>query len=492
VILRTSDSYDEFGRFGDGFELMTDHGTFDRTFAHDLSDNARVFVRAWDASSFELAVAYGDSATYGIQRVADEQHDFGSWIAGTAPGYPSACFSTRNLRDINGDGIPDGWAIAYGLDPRNPVAPLDQVIRRVEASYSGTLSGALSGPRGVVVSDKFVFVADTDNDRIVVLNSELTTVLATYSGAGSIGGTLQRPRDIAYYKAGSRLVVADTDSYRIVLLDVNPSTGSLSYTGEFGSKGDANGQFDRPLAVAVLQSSGRIFVVDSDDINVNGCNHRIQRFSSSGTWELTFGGIGNGQDKLQWPQGITVADNGFVYVADTGNHRIKCMNSGGLVLWTYGSFGTGDGQFDKPRDVREGTPGWLYVADTGNNRIVLLDINNMPANLRYISAYGTSGSAYNQFRFPEGVYPIPNSSNLVYVADTLNNRIQAVSLIADADKDGMDDLWEYNYYSTIDYRDSNDWAEDPDGDGLINIGEYRAGTDPLVRDTNNNGAGDLV
>jgi DNA-binding beta-propeller fold protein YncE len=125
----------------------------------------------------------------------------------------------------------------------------------------------------------------------------------------------------------------------------------------------------------------------------------------------------------------------------------------------------------------------------GNNRIVLLDTTHMPAKLRYVAAYGTAGSAYNQLRFPYGIF-VESGDNRIYVADTLNNRIQRLSVVADADQDGMDDLWEYNYYSTLDYRDSADWKEDPDGDGLINIGEYRAGTDPLVRDTNNNGAND--
>lgn len=477
-VLLTFDSFEAFGRFGDGYEFEPDHGIFERIFGYDLPADSHVFARAWDAKSFALAVAYGDSEIYELTRAVDEKHDFGGWVVGTAPGYPcTSIVNPRVLKDINGDSIPDGWAIANGLDPRDPIEPLAQVVVPEKSS-----SVSMSGPQKVVVSDNFVFVADTDNNRVLVLNSDLSTIIDSYTG-------LSNPHGLDYYVAGHKLVVADTDNFRIVLLDVDPASGALSYAGEFGSRGQADGQFDRPVAVAVAQSSGRIFVVDSDAVNTIGCNHRIQRFSITGSHELSFGSIGSGSSQLKWPQGISVAANGFVYVADTGNNRIKCMNSGGSVLWTYGEEGSGDGQFARPYDVREGSVGWLYVADTGNSRLVIIDATDSPSAQRFIGNYGINGGQAGEFRFPRGIFPLKDGFS-VYVADTLNNRIQKVHLVADADKDGMDDLWEYKYYDTIDFTDGTDWSEDPDGDGVINLGEYRAGTNPLKYDTNNNGLSD--
>ena len=285
--------------------------------------------------------------------------------------------------------------------------------------------------------------------------------------------------------------MADSGNYRIVLLDVDPVSGALSYAGSFGSHGSADGEFDRPLAVAVSQGSGRIYVVDSDNVNVSGCNHRIQRFSAAGVWEASFGSVGSAKEQLQWPHGISVAANGFVYIADTGNNRIKCMTSGGHVLWTYGSAGSGEGQFTRPMDVREGASGWIYVADTGNSRLVMLDASKMPAELRFIGNFGGPGGGADQFRFPRGVFAAADGSG-VYVADTLNRRVSLVGLSVDADGDGMDDLWENCYYSTLDPLDGSDWNEDPDGDGVINLGEFRIGTNPLKSDSNNNGVDDLA
>ena len=58
----------------------------------------------------------------------------------------------------------------------------------------------------------------------------------------------------------------------------------------------------------------------------------------------------------------------------------------------------------------------------------------------------------------------------------------------DADGDGLPDWWETLY--GLDPDDPADAAEDPDGDGLTNLEEYRAGTDPLSPDTDGDGLPD--
>lgn len=55
----------------------------------------------------------------------------------------------------------------------------------------------------------------------------------------------------------------------------------------------------------------------------------------------------------------------------------------------------------------------------------------------------------------------------------------------DTDKDGIPDLWEQQYGLNID--NPSDAEEDPDADGLTNLEEYLAGTNPLMADSDGDG-----
>jgi hypothetical protein len=123
--------------------------------------------------------------------------------------------------------------------------------------------------------------------------------------------------------------------------------------------------------------------------------------------------------------------------------------------------------------------------DRDNHRVQIVDASAAPGTIRTLGAYGQFGSLSGEFRFPRGVFAIGED---VYVADTLNHRIQRLRLLTDADGDGMDDVWEgLNGLNPADPSDAN---QDPDGDGLLNIGEYRLRTNPHDADSNDNGASD--
>jgi hypothetical protein len=55
----------------------------------------------------------------------------------------------------------------------------------------------------------------------------------------------------------------------------------------------------------------------------------------------------------------------------------------------------------------------------------------------------------------------------------------SITVLADADRDGMADIWETNYFGAANTTNNvNNALEDPDGDGMINRDEYVAGTNP--------------
>ena len=60
---------------------------------------------------------------------------------------------------------------------------------------------------------------------------------------------------------------------------------------------------------------------------------------------------------------------GNVYAADYGNHRVQRFTDTGTYLTQWGTQGSGDGQFYYPYSVATDAAGNGYVAEVGNNRI---------------------------------------------------------------------------------------------------------------------------
>ena len=56
-------------------------------------------------------------------------------------------------------------------------------------------------------------------------------------------------------------------------------------------------------------------------------NHRIQLFTSSGTYLTQWGAQGSGNGQFMYPRGVAVDGSGHAYVADRDNYRIQVFGS---------------------------------------------------------------------------------------------------------------------------------------------------------------------
>lgn len=88
---------------------------------------------------------------------------------------------------------------------------------------------------------------------------------------------------------------------------------------------------------------------------------------------------------------------------------------GGALSWN----GEPVGEFVTPQDLCQADDGSIYVADTGNNRIVVLD-REMKSVVNIITSFDNEGSE-DTFKQPYGV--CVSESGQIYVADSQNNRI---------------------------------------------------------------------
>jgi DNA-binding beta-propeller fold protein YncE len=173
----------------------------------------------------------------------------------------------------------------------------------------------------------------------------------------------------------------------------------------------------------VVDSTGRLFVND-------WWNQRIERINADGTGVMSWGSRGVQQSVGAINFAWDVAQQpgtGNIYVANRENHQIVAYDANGNYIMTIGTRGTANQQFQFPQGVAfDPTNGNLLVADAGNNRIQRFAIS--PTNsVTWVATYGSTagGTGPGQFNTPTGIHVAPDGT--VWVADTNNNRVQAMS-----------------------------------------------------------------
>ncbi|CAM3549171.1 stalk domain-containing protein [Marinicrinis lubricantis] len=236
-----------------------------------------------------------------------------------------------------------------------------------------------------------------------------------------------------------------------IMIDVWTLAGS----GDFGSANGESSQaaFRNPSSI-LAAADGTLVVSDEH-------NHMLRQVSDETV--STLAGVllfmddkgrpegalldGNADHSLfQRPAGLVQADDGTIYVADSGNHAIRKITTDGLVETIAGSglIGRSDGSgseaaFYEPRDVAVAKDGTIYVADTLNHLIRKISPSGVVTTLnsasdRVVQAYPgvavpagdyKDGSiAEAKFNEPSGL-AIDAKGNL-YVSDSGNQRIRYI------------------------------------------------------------------
>jgi DNA-binding beta-propeller fold protein YncE len=168
----------------------------------------------------------------------------------------------------------------------------------------------------------------------------------------------------------------------------NPSTGQQ------GTSGSGNGEFNKPEGIAV-DSLGNVYVADTG-------NKRIQAFTSSGGWTTSWSSDPSSLTPPQ-PSGIAIDSSDVVYVAAGG--VIRRFDTSGNVLSSWAVAGATGVAIDTSDNV------WVTVGSA------IKEFDNLGTLL------GTYGSGVLSGAESISVAP----SGKVYVADTGNGRIQRFS-----------------------------------------------------------------
>jgi len=226
----------------------------------------------------------------------------------------------------------------------------------------GAEPGQFNEPWDVAIGpDGNVYVADTWNHRIQKFTPDgkfITAWGSFVSTDGQLGqmGVFWGPRAIAFTQDGN-LLVTDTGNKRVQVFDVNGAGVT-----QFGGDGVEDGYFDEPVGIAV-DKDGNIYVADT-------WNQRIQKFSPDYQFLKSWPVPGwEGQDILMKPY-LTVDQNNLVYAADPTGWRVLVWDSQGKAKAAFGEFGAGPGQFGYVNGVSVAPDGFLWVADADNGRVM--------------------------------------------------------------------------------------------------------------------------
>ncbi len=237
----------------------------------------------------------------------------------------------------------------------------------------GTGANDLYYPEGVAVANGLLYVADSGNNRVAVLN-EKGSGEKDIGSKGTEGGKFSSPSGIAIDSKGNIWVV-DYGNNRVQELNekgefveaigFGVSTGEARFqtcttaaTCKAGISGSGEGQFDEPSDIAVAPN-GNIYVTDSG-------NDRVEIFNSKGEYHGQFGKNGSGNSEFSIPRGIAVATNGDVFVTDMGNHRVQEFRTNNEFITAFGKKGSEPGEFEHDNSIALNSNGNAYVLNFAN------------------------------------------------------------------------------------------------------------------------------
>lgn len=304
-------------------------------------------------------------------------------------------FPGKVLADVDGNRL----FISDSNHHRIIVAALDtfDVLEIIGSGEAGLQDGDFATaqfyrPQGLALMGDVLYVADTENHAIRAVNltdGSVETVAGTgaqefnydQSGPGP-EVALNSPWDVVAHEG--IVYIAMAGQHQLWALDV--ARGVVYPYAGTGREALQDGALRQ---AALNQPSGLdtdgtlLYIADSEAsaIRTASLNPDGELSTIVGTGLFDFGDMdGTGDDvRLQHPLGVTVADDGYLYVADTYNNKIKRIDPAARTSETFagsGEPGASDGEraeFYEPGGL-DYANGKLYVADTNNHAIRIVDV----------------------------------------------------------------------------------------------------------------------
>jgi hypothetical protein len=266
-------------------------------------------------------------------------------------------------------------------------------------------------PSGVDVDPSgLVYVADTGDDQI---SSYFPAGAGRWTTGTSSGKSFNNPRDVAYLNG--KIYVADTGNARVQVLDAltgAPVAAAQQWTQAFGTIMGIS---------AGVDATGSPIILVSESLPVS----RVRLFAPTGaphTVASVGTGPGIGTGELNEERDAATDSAGNIYVADYKNQRIAVFGPFGGWKFSWGTRGTAPGQFRLPYGVDLDETGRIYVADANNQRIQRFTLSG--ESVTNVKIYGGPGAGAGQFEMMRRVAVGAGSAPDVYGADLWKFKVE--------------------------------------------------------------------
>ncbi|NIT37432.1 MAG: hypothetical protein GTN49_13210 [candidate division Zixibacteria bacterium] len=295
----------------------------------------------------------------------------------------------------------------------------------------GTRDGEFRCLEAITIGpDGNVYVVDSGNSRIQYFTRD-GSFLGKWGSRGNGPGQFNNPRAMAAAPNGDIYV---TDWVDIERTRIQRFTSNGSYVLEWRFGGDEpeiryswgdyyEDYYDVPTDLAI-GPNGHVYVLGD-------VSRQVHEYTPTGSLICEWGDTRLwGPEEAVWyeetpgppgmfwsPDGIALAPNGGVYVADTGFYRVQYFSPTGSFRGMWGEYGGGPGQFDHPDGIDVGEDGIVFVTDRHNHRV-----QYFTATGSLLGLWGSRGAGPGEFEYP--AYVAVNTGEVVYVTDDTNDRVQ--------------------------------------------------------------------
>ncbi|CAF1523596.1 unnamed protein product, partial [Rotaria sp. Silwood1] len=279
----------------------------------------------------------------------------------------------------------------------------------------GSETNQLYYPRSLYVyDDQTIYIADYNNHRIVEWKSDATNGKVVAGGNGEGNGAHQLNNPID--------VIIDKESDSLIISD-RVNNRVVQWPRRNGTRGETIISKISCFGLT-MDENGSLYVVDD-------AKHEVRRYKIGDTQGTAVAGgnrKGNRLDQLSGPSYVFVDRDHSVYVSDWGNNRVmtwKERTKQGVVVAGVQGEGNSLTQLDNPQGVVIDHLGTVYVADARNHRIMRWPKGVTQGSV--IVGGNAEGAQSNQLSYPIGL-SFDRHGNL-YVVDWGNHRVQKFNIV---------------------------------------------------------------